>query len=314
MSRRGLVVALIVAAAACGRDPLSKARQLEALGRYPSAIELYQAYAEQHSKDERAAEALFRIAEIHHHVLKDYPRARDQYQKIARRHERSPWAERAKAAYFSCPDYFPLAELERKFGDSQSKGEYMVTEEKMSAVAGGETRWLLKRQILAGAQLVSNSSRLYERKLGELREYELGRNEYSIVLKSPLVKGDKWQTLRDGKKTFYTVEDDAVRVKTEAGDFSGCLKLKIATEGLEGTWKVEIYAPDVGPVMVAAASAEGETPISELLEYRRVEPDAKKKTLKDRIRPLYLKLKQKLSKSPIETSEPAAPEKKPAER
>ncbi len=257
---------LLVSMCACGKDPLADAKKLERLGRYPSAIEAYEAHLSK--KSQNSAEAAFRVAEIYRTVIRDYGRARLGYDSIAKNYSKTPWAGKAYTALINCPDYFPLnPEFVRRTGDSQSGGEYMQTEEEMQELSDPKGRFKVKRKIFAGQDLVSSYEKIYEKKDGRLEEFPLGAGAQSVILQYPIEKNRNWETVREGKKIFFRIESDDATVSIKAGKFDHCLKLRIQNSEDEKTWKVEYYAPDVGFILATVETDNGETRVSELISY-----------------------------------------------
>lgn len=268
LSCAGLALSLLILSGGCSRDPLREAKKMERLGRYKSALDFYEAYAAKNPKSESAPEALQKSAEIYRNVIKDYAAARERYRRISRGGFGKEWQAKAEAAEMNCPDYFPLnPDYVRRSGDSQSGGDFMKTEETVEALAAPAGRFKLKRRVFAGDALVSTFEKIYEKKNGELLEHPLGAGQPAVVLKLPPVVNQQWKTLRDGKTAEFTVESEKAEVEIRAGKFSNCLKLRVRNPEIPGGWKVEYYAPDLGLVLAAAATENGETPISELTSY-----------------------------------------------
>lgn len=263
---RALLLFCLIPFAACGKDPLADAKKMERLGRYPSALAAYETLAAQNKPG--SAEARYRSAEIYRAVLRDYSRARSLYSEIIAKHNGTPWSDKAKQSLMHCPDYFPLQpDYIRRTGDSQSGGKYMHTEEELEAIANPPGRFKLKRKIFAGTQLVSTFERIYENSETALREFPLGPGDGSVILSYPIETGKRWETVRDGKKTIFEIESDDAVVTIGAGEFTRCLKLRIRNAAEDESWKTEYYAPDIGFILAAAATENGETRVSELLSY-----------------------------------------------
>lgn len=240
---------------------------MERLGRYPSAIALYERFGAQNPKDQRAAEAFYRTAEIYRTVLKDAAEARRCYEQVLRNYPQSEWSNLAEQGIMLSPDYFPSA-LFRIMGDSQSGGNYMKTEESCDPDPKNPEKIKVKRKIFAGKNIVSEVSLAYEKKKLELREYPEKGGGYCVVLKYPLQKQLRWESARGSAKYSFLIEEDDLTVAVKAGVFSHCVKVKQQSASARSTWKVEYYAPDTGLILTAAATPNNETRIAELLSIK----------------------------------------------
>lgn len=263
---KSLIPVLALVLAGCGERDFSRAEKRERLGRFPSAISKYQNFARNFPRHPRAPEALFRAGEIYRRVVKDYPKAHLFYEKILQAYPGSPWAAKAERSLLDAPDYFPFwAGYRRTWGDSQSGGRHMRTLETVAPVQDNPDRILLKKEIYAGDSRVAASELIYEKKDRELREFPFSSAGFTTVLRYPLRPGQKWESLRGGRRVYFDVEEIDAAVEIKAGVFVRCAKIRERAEASGRTWKTVYYVPDVGPVLACAATENGETRIMELI-------------------------------------------------
>lgn len=250
------------------------ANKSEKLGRYPTAISVYENFVQKNPQHARSPEALFRIGEIYRTVIKDFSKARIYYEKVMDAYKSSPWSTQAEQSFMNSPDYFPLApNLKRTMGDSQSGGTHMRTEEKIESLKDTARRYKIEKKIFAGEQTVSADEHFYEKKDKELREYQPGNPAYAVILRYPPVKDLSWESLRHGKRILFSIEADNLSMEVKAGVFLNCLKVKQRSEESKTTWKYDYYAPSVGLILTSAGTEKNETRIIELLSYQPVEKE-----------------------------------------
>ena len=261
------LILLTLASSACvSKGSFEEARRSEKLGRVRTAIEQYETFVKMHSRDPDAPQALFRIGEIYRAVIADPVKARKYYRNTSEWYPQSPWGKAADLALINYPDYFPFTPGIRVLGDSQSGGAYMRSLETLELVKDRPERIRLKREIFAGEKKVSSVELEYEKSDGELREYSPGGKFATVVLRFPVTKGKRLETLRNNKRVIYEVQDvnDSVRVK--AGAYKDCLRLREQEVGRPGSWKVQTFAPGAGLILVSNATSKQETRVVELLK------------------------------------------------
>lgn len=252
----------------CGEKEFRSAKKAEKLGRYPSAIADYEKFIQTYPKNPKSAEALFRIGEIYRNIFKDYARSRASFEKITAQYKETEWSSRAEIASMNSPDYFPLdPDFKRSMGDSESGGQYMRMEEMVVPIKDSPSRLKMERRIYAGTVLVGKKVQFYEKKDRELREYQPGNELYSVILRYPPEKNLKWETLKEGKRNIFTIEEDRLTVETKAGIFMQCLKVRNQSADTRRSWRYDYYAPEVGLILASVATDKGETRISELVSY-----------------------------------------------
>jgi len=247
-------------------DEFSQAKKMEKIQRYASAIEQYENFAAKNPGHKRAPEALLEIGRIYQTILNDYPRARSYYKKVIESYKGSKFAPEAEMRFMNSPDYFPLKSgLVIVMGDSSSGGDYMRSEERISALKKDPSRFKFSKKLFAGDREISDDERLYEKKDLKLKEYSLPNFEQTIALVYPPETNTSWETEKDGKKLYYTIELDSVAVSVMAGDFTRCLKVREYAGGSRASWKTFYFAPDAGLILSCVSTINKETRILELL-------------------------------------------------
>ncbi len=258
---RALPLLLLCAAlSACDSYLYRSARFFDGLQRYGRAVEDYEAFLRRQPSGPRAVEAHLRAGWIYARVLGACPQARGHWEAAARLAPfSSPQAGRARDLLLSCPDYFPTEDGRSwTYGDSASRGRAM----RLEWIARGQA---ISQELFAGAKRVRSVEARYERTDWEIRELSGGRSR--AILRYPFQTGESWTSGRGGElERFRIVADDAV-VKTAAGTFQGCLKVRDFRPSFSTSWTFDYYAPGVGKVKTTIAGPGFENPDTELLRY-----------------------------------------------
>ena len=266
ITKIGLVFLLFICSCQTENE-FQSASKMERLGRYASAIEKYKKFVEHSPQHALAPEALFRIAEIYRTVLNDSSPAKDYYFQVMNAYPKSSFWDVSRESYYNIPDYFPLKSgLTRLWGDSESRGKYMRTEEVLISKTSPDNLFKAQRIVFAGNNKVSEGELFYQKKDGQLREYELDQKTYCVLLKYPMEKGLSWEVQRNDQKWNYTIESVGLEVQVQAGVFKNCLKIKQQLEGSAYNYKYEYYAPEVGLILTSVGALKNETRIAELLK------------------------------------------------
>ncbi len=127
----------------------------------------------------------------------------------------------------------------------------------------------IETSIYAGKKLIAKMKRLYFRDSWELREKEIGKNLGEIcILKYPFTKGRSWSSRRGRDTIHFRIEAVGVPVRTRAGKFHNCLKVRQRVEGLP-SWIYNYYAPGTGRVLTTVAGKGFENRNTELLSYEK---------------------------------------------
>lgn len=259
-------LALVPGLSGCGSYDFYSGMMAESRGSFPKAIMAYERFAESHPGDPRAAEAHVRAGRIYASVFERCLEARRHFESAARGFPKlEPWAAKARAGVMSCPDYFPLeAGRGWVYGDSDSKGRAMRLEWEVRAQDG---KPLVLASLYAGARKLKTDERRYETRDWMVWERQ-GESVYPI-LRYPFVEGQSWDATRDKKTYRYRIESSDAAVKTEAGDFKGCLKVRETDPSVKAAWKFDYYCPSVGRALTTVAGKGFENPNTELLKIIR---------------------------------------------
>jgi len=254
----------------CTSYKFRKAKSFEKNGYYPQAIKYYLEFASKHKTHKFAPEAIYRAGRLYQEELKIYSEAKNIYFDLINRYpENKEFVRLAKIGIFNSPDYFPLKDGNSWIeGDSESGGKSMRVEWLCQEISTGVYK--ITKRYFAGKNLVTILSKFYNEENLELRESsEPNFKQYCVLLKFPFNKDYSWETERDGKKIKITIVDTEASVKTVAGEFNNCLKIRYEDLTFPGSYKYEYYAQDVGLVLTTVGSkTKKEYRNSELLSYK----------------------------------------------
>lgn len=264
-----LFAAALAALAGCGSSDYDRGRRYEARRQYHMAVRAYENFASGHPDDSRAAEAWVRAGDIYVRPFERCLEARRCYESAIRKFPGlEPWAARAEAGLLSCPDYFPLSGAYRwVYGDTASLGRNMRLEmavESSSSTVGGTVHSLL----YAGRKKIRSQTLVFERR--DWAIWEMRGRENVPVLKYPFIPGRSWKAGNPSGELVYTIESDTAEVKTKAGRFRDCLKVKEVNRSIPGFWKYDYYAPGVGRVKTTIGGPGFENPNTELLKFDKM--------------------------------------------
>lgn len=241
-------------------------RFLEARGRYAKALAAYESLLERAERSPRRAEIEVRAGWIYAERLGQCAEARRHFEAAARAFPRlEPWAGRARRGILSCPDYFPLTEGRRwVHGDGTTEGKIARIETEVS-VATEPGRGMLISTLYAGTKKLRSQRAWYEKSGWAV--WEEGPQGRVPVLRYPFRAGEHWTARRGAQAVRYAIEEDGVAVKTVAGEFRDCLKVREQPQGLP-SWKYDFYCPAVGKVLTTVAGPGFENRNTELLRYQ----------------------------------------------
>ena len=265
----GALGAILILAGAAGCDFVRwKAAEYYAKARrFPEAIRAYEDVARRSLDRPRACRAHVRAGDIYAKELSRCEEARRHYESAVRGfEEQAACVEQAKAGLLSCPDYFPTdAGRTWVYGDSASKGKNMRLEWELRLSKDG------KREIVgglfAGNKKISDQNAKYAKEGWAVWEETAGGK--TVILRYPYQTGQSWEGRSGGHPVEFSVEDDAARVETAAGVFTGCLKVKERDGRFPGTWKITYYAPGVGRIKTSIGGPGFENPNTELLSWKK---------------------------------------------
>ncbi len=217
-------------------------------------------------KSSRAVEVKLRRGDIEAQVFHRCDQAVSDYESVARDlPPKNPWFQQAVLGILSCPDYFPL-EPGRTwiYGDSLSLGKNMKDEWK--TLGGKADKNAIVSSLYAGKNLVRRGKFLFQKKDWSVFRVE-GASSIPI-LKYPFHAGQRWEFSGGKNSKYFEIISTSSVVKTAAGVFSGCLKVKEAYGRFPLSWKYTYYAPFVGEIKTTIAGPGYESPDTELIRYQ----------------------------------------------
>lgn len=269
---RLLVVAAALALSACDTYHFLAGTMHEDARRPAKALRHYEAFLAGRPKDPRACEVRLRAAELYRRVLGRCGEARAHYEAAARDFPKmTACVERATNGLLSCPDMFPLeAGRTWVFVDSASQGRAMRLE--LEARPAKDAAGAIMESLFAGDRRISTKTSGYDK-----RDWAVWRLEGAArepILRYPYTPGLEW-TYDSGpgkerrRVEYLIVADDAV-VKTAAGEFRDCVKVREKDLRYPKAWKYEYYCPGVGRVKTSVGGPGGENPNAELLRYGKL--------------------------------------------
>lgn len=247
----------------------------EKKGNHVKAVVKYEKVYTKNPDHPKTPEALYRMAKIYQSKLKIYSYAEKYYKIILEKYEgKEPWFSLAKLGIFNSPNYFPIAHKNLWVeGDSDTKGKNMRS--KWTCVRISTGVYCVKKRITAGSKYVTTVKRYFIKDKLEMREYlKPNTVKSTIILSFPFEKGRTWESVRDGRKIKYVVENTNVAVNVVAGEFQNCIKVSEQDMKYKGAKKYNYYAPGVGWVLTTTGSGKREFKDSgsELLSYK-VKPE-----------------------------------------
>jgi hypothetical protein len=245
---------------ACAKVDFQQARHLEEVGQPARAVKAYESFLSRRPGGLQEAEALVRAAMIYAEAFGRCERAVPLFERAARLSSYPEWASKAKDGLLDCPDYFPIRPGARwVYVDSESGGQNMKLDIQMST----GTRARITGAYFAGENRFRDYSRSCEKK--DWIVWEFDGAVKSPILRYPFHAGSSWSARVAGKNVLYRIEDASAEVRTKAGAFKGCLKVRAHPAG-EPAWVYDYYCPGVGRVKTTVGVEEGENPNTELAE------------------------------------------------
>jgi hypothetical protein len=240
----------------CGAGyQFKQAQDLERKGYFVEACLKYETLYKKNPQHPLAPFALYRLGRVYQSQLKLYSQSTQYFLELVQKYpQAAPWAERAMRGAMRSPDYFPLSAgsfwIE---GDSQTGGGNMRAE--WNCLEVSSTTRCIARRISAGRTVVSTTKRYYTLASFEVREGNTPLlKPHTVIMAYPYFEGKTWQTVRDGTAVVYTIVSKTATVKTKAGEFINCLKIKEANPLIPHSQKFNYYAPDIGWVLTTTGS------------------------------------------------------------
>lgn len=257
-----------------GRYHFEKGIQAEALGNQEKALSHYKVFLKRRTAYPFAPEALARLGALAEEN-KDCPLARRAYKKILKRFSQSSFAPAARAGLLRCPDYFPLSPGSAwRAVDSDTGGDRYLA---LCSVAKGEKGLaeISKKMYAAGESLGPPALWRYLKTPEALWEYPPEVREATAILRFPVSEGDRWRATQSGQTLFFTVESTSQTVKTRAGAYPDCVKIRVMVGLAASSWRWHYYANDVGWVLTTQGGKDfsGEKRVMELAEAHIADED-----------------------------------------
>lgn len=267
--KNSLLFFFLLLSAGCDFYRFHGGRFFERTGRYFPAVSAFEAFAARRPDDPRSAEALVRAGRIYSTQFQRCREARVDFEAALRRFPKlEPWSTQAMAGLLGCPDYFPLeAGRVWVYGDTQSQGRNMRDEWELRESKSGASGEIVSA-LYAGKKRIQSKTEAYQKK--EWAVWRIAGGERTPILKYPFTAGTTWSLKTKQGELVYTIESDSELVKTAAGGFSNCLKVREFNKKFSGSWKYDYYAPGVGRVKTTIAGPGFENPNTELLKFDKI--------------------------------------------
>jgi hypothetical protein len=234
-------------------------------GRYGRAAAALEGFLVREPGGPRACRARLRLGRIYNRRFGRYPEAKRHLEAAARAEGGGLCALEAKAELLNCPDYFPLEDGRSwVYGDTASGGRNMRLEVAVRVVAGGKVSQT--SSLFAGKKRISVSSRSYAKK--DWAVWELSGGREHMFLRYPFQTGTAWTSGPARGSLAYRIEADGLEVRTKAGVFSGCIKVRESDPRIPQAWKFDYFAPGVGRVKTTVGARGVENPNTELISFK----------------------------------------------
>ncbi len=262
-----LLALLPLTIAGCDSYYYTAGRFYDARGKNFAAVENYEKFLKDRPSDPRAAEIHVRAGELYadlHRCLE----AKRHFETAAREFPLAEsWSDRAKGGIMDCPDYFPIDSGRTWiYGDSVSRGKNMRLDAEVRLSSGG-AGGMIQTALYAGSKQIRSEEAEYKK--AHWMVLQKSGEDWAPFLRYPFRKGESWHARRDNADLFYTIVEDDARIKTVAGTFENCLKVREVNPKFKGSWKYDYYAPFVGRVATTIAGPGFENPNTELIKFSR---------------------------------------------
>jgi hypothetical protein len=235
-------------------------------GRYGMAATALERFLDRRPEDPRACEAHLRLGRLYTRRFGRNLEAKRHFEMAARDpRSLAVCALEAKAELLNCPDFFPLdSGRSWVYGDTASGGRNMRLEVEIHAGAGGKVAQV--SALFAGKRRISVMAKDYVKK--DWAVWELAGGKETMLLRYPFVAGTAWNGSTGRQAVACRIEADALQVKTLAGTFSNCIKVRETDPRFPRSWKFDYFAPGVGRVKTTVGAPGVENPNTELLRYQ----------------------------------------------
>jgi hypothetical protein len=233
------------------------------------ALKHYEKFLAMRPKDPRACEVDLRAAAIY----RDFGRcdeARRTLESAARDFPRQPeCVTRAKRALLSCPDYFPLDRGRTwVYGDTASGGRAMREEWEVRRATASRAGTVLEA-LFAGNRRIRVDRTRYSK--ADWAVWRGTGTDREPILRYPFAQGQSWSARRGKRLVEWTIVSADAAVKTRAGSYTGCLKVREYDHRVHGAWRYDYYCPGVGRVKTTVGGPGYENPNTELLRFDKMD-------------------------------------------
>lgn len=230
------------------------------------AIDHYEKYLASRPRDPRSCEVRLRLAEIYRRTFGRCEEARVHFETAARDFpKQTECLNRARAGLLTCPDYMPVeAGRTWVYVDSESGGRALRQEAETGASSGtittgyfaGNNRVLVKKESYAKA---------------DWAVWRADKDGREPILRYPYNEATRWTVKRGKTEVEYLVSDSSAAVKTRAGAFTGCVKMREREVRNKKAWKYDYYCPGVGRVKTTVGGPGYENPNTEPLRFGKID-------------------------------------------
>lgn len=229
------------------------------------AVRQYEKFLASRPNDPRACEVRLRAAELYRTFFARCDEARVHYEAAARDFPKhAACLERAKTGLLRCPDYFPT-DTGRTwvYVDSASGGKAMRLEWEARASSG--TVGSIASALYAGDRRIQSKTEYYQK--ADWAVWRVDKDGREDILRYPYTEAMAWSAKRGKSKVDYLVVSASTTVRSAAGVFSGCLKIREKDSSFKTSWRYDYYCPGVGRVKTTIGGPGFENPNTELLRY-----------------------------------------------
>lgn len=230
------------------------------------AVRHYEAFLASRPKDPRSCEVRLRLAELYRRTFGRCEEARVHYETAARDFPRqAECLNRARAGLLSCPDYMPVeAGRTWVYVDSESGGRALRQEAETGASSGTITTGFF-----AGNNRVLVKTESYAK--ADWAVWRADKDGREPILRYPYNEATRWTVKRGRSEVEYLVTSSSAAVKTRAGEFTGCVKMRERELRNKNAWKYDYYCPGVGRVKTTVGGPGYENPNTELLRFGKID-------------------------------------------
>jgi hypothetical protein len=232
------------------------------------ALKHYEAFLADRPKDPRACEVRLRAAAIYRGFGR-CAEARADLEAASRDFPgMTECTSRAKLGLLTCPDYFPL-DLGRTwvYADSASGGKAARIDWEVRR-ATASFSGSLQTSLYAGNRRIREATESYVKENWAVWRTDVKPPE--PFLRYPFNEGQAWKAKRGKTDVEWLVISADAAVKTAAGAFAHCLKVRERDMRYPKTWRYDYYCPEVGRVKITVGGPGFENPNMELLRFDKM--------------------------------------------